>query len=194
MVFSERFASCRRNNPTLGDLRRSILFRLELSFAQTKEGVMIALRLVRLIEAHSEELAHGLIEKMERCEKCTDLHRAPRRELESRAHEIYRNLSDWLLTKTEADIERVYRKIGQRRAEQGVHFSHFYWAMIVTKEQLWEFLEREGLHETPIDLRAGMELFHLTEQFFERAIYYAALEYEEYRMRESERHAVAVHV
>ncbi len=155
---------------------------------------MIALKLVRLIEAHSEELAHGLVQKLEKCEKCSDLHRAPRQELESRAHEIYRNLSDWLLTKTEPDVERVYRAIGRRRAEQGVHFSNFYWAMIVTKEHLYEFLDREGLHETPLELRAGFELFRMMEQFFERAMYYAALEYEVYRIRESERHAMAVHV
>lgn len=155
---------------------------------------MIALKLVRLIEAHSEELAHGLIERMQKCEKCSDLARAPRQELEARAHEIYRNLSDWLLTKTETDVEKVYRSIGRRRAEQGVHFSHFYWAMIVTKEHLWEFLDCEGLEDTPINLRAAFELFRMTEQFFERAIYYAALEYEVYRIRESERHAMAVHV
>lgn len=155
---------------------------------------MIALKLVRLIEVHSEELAHGLIRKMEKCDKCSDLRKAPRQELEHRAHEIYQNLTTWLLTNTEAEIENRYRALGRRRAEQAVRFSHLYWAMIVTQEHLWEFLEEEGLHETPIDLRAGFELVRLTERFFERAIYYMALEYEDYRLREAERHAVAVHV
>lgn len=155
---------------------------------------MIALKLVRFIEGHSEDLAHGLIHRVELTAKCTDFQKVPRLELENRAHEIYQNLAEWLLNKTETDIENTFRSIGRRRAEQGVRFSHFYWVMMETKELLWEFLEREGLHETPVDLRAAFELIRLTEQFFERAIYYAALEYEEYRLRESERHVMAVHV
>jgi hypothetical protein len=155
---------------------------------------MIALKLVRFIEAHSEELAHGLIRRVEQTAKCTDFQKVPRQELENRAHEIYQHLAEWLLDTTEGTIENTFRAIGRRRAQQGVRFSHFYWVMMETKEQLWEFLEREGLHETPVELRAGFELIRLTEQFFERAIYYAALEYEEYRMREAERHARAVEV
>lgn len=139
---------------------------------------MIALRLVRLIEAHSETLAQNLMRKLDSTEKCSDLRKVPRTEMEARAHEVYQHLSDWLIRKTESDIEREYRHIGRRRVEQGVHFSHFYWAMIYIKEELYDFLLREGITESPLDLRAGFELIRLIEQFFERAVLYVALEYE----------------
>ncbi len=139
---------------------------------------MIALRLVRLIETHSETLAQNLMRKVDTTGKCSDLHKVPRTEMEARAREVYQNLSDWLIHKTESDIEREYRRIGRRRVEQGVHFSHFYWAMIYIKEELYEFLLREGVTESPLDLRAGFELVRLIEQFFERAVLYVALEYE----------------
>lgn len=140
---------------------------------------MIALRLVRLIEAHSESLAHGLMRKVEASEKCSDLCRVPRYEMEERSREVYQHLSDWLIRSTEEDIEREYRRIGRRRVEQGVRFSHFYWAVVIIKEHLWDSLIHEGVTETPLDLRAGFELIRLIEQFFERAIYYVALEYEQ---------------
>lgn len=140
---------------------------------------MIALRLVRLIESHSEELARTLMRKMETDNKCTDLHKVPRQEMEERCREVYQHLSDWLIRKTDADIEREYRRIGRRRIEQGVRFTQFYWAVIVIKEHLYEFLLREGVTETPLDLHAGFELVRLIEQFFERAILYVAAEYEQ---------------
>lgn len=140
---------------------------------------MIALRLVRLIEAHSESLAHGLMRKIEATPKCSDLSKVPRYEMEERSREVYQHLSDWLIRCTESDIEREYRRIGRRRLQQGVRFSHYYWAVVVIKENLWDFLIREGVTGTPLDLHAGFELIRLIEQFFERAIFYVALEYEQ---------------
>ena len=46
---------------------------------------MIALKLVHLIERHSEELAQSLIHKIESSPKSSELKRIPRREIESRA-------------------------------------------------------------------------------------------------------------
>ena len=71
---------------------------------------MIALRLVRLIETHSEELAEGLTRKLLSSDRTHDLRHVPANELHHRCHEIYRNLSDWLLNKTEHDIEQVYKR------------------------------------------------------------------------------------
>ncbi len=142
---------------------------------------MIALRLVRLIEHHSDQLSEGLMKKLDACDKCRDLRKVPRPEIEERSREIYQHLSEWLVNKTEHDIEHTYRHIARRRFEQGVPLSALYWAYVVTKEHLWGYLIREGATESPLDLRAGFELIRLMEQFFETATYYAALEYEELR-------------
>ena len=81
---------------------------------------MIALRLVQLIEDHSEELAEGLTKKLLSSERTRDLQRLPANELHQRCHEIYRHLSEWLLTKTEHDVEVAYKALGARRAGQGI--------------------------------------------------------------------------
>ena len=152
---------------------------------------MIALRLVRLIEQHSTPLAEGLMRKLDSCEKCSDLRRVPRQEVEERSREIYQHLSEWLVNKTEGDIERTYRRIARRRYEQGVSLSQLYWAMVITKEHLWDYLIHEGATESPLDLRAGFELIRLMEQFFEAAIYYMSKEYE-FCNREQLKRVVAV--
>ncbi len=148
---------------------------------------MIALRLVRLIEHHSTPLAEGLMRKLDASDKCSDLSKVPRHEVEERSREIYQHLSEWLVNKTETDIERLYRGIARRRFEQGVSLSQLYWAFVITKEHLWDYLIHEGATETPLDLRAGFELIRLMEQFFETAIYYMSLEYEELQLMQLKR-------
>ncbi len=139
---------------------------------------MLALRLVHLIESHSDDLADGLIRKLHTSDRMQDLRKVPAAELHARCREIYRNLSAWLLTKTEADIEKVYTRLGARRAEQGVSLAHLTWAILQTKEHLWEFLGREGYHGSAQDVFGELELLRSLDQFFDRAIYFAAEGYE----------------
>jgi len=139
---------------------------------------MLAVRLVRLIESHSEQLARGLTEKVWNSPKCSDLHKVPADELQARTHEIYRNLSDWLMNKTEAELERRYTELGARRAQQGVAFSHFVWAITATKEHVRSFVQREGFADSAMELHGELELLHLLDQFFDRTLYYAAVGYE----------------
>lgn len=141
---------------------------------------MIALRLVRLIESHSDELTESLISKLERSSRAADLQKAPKEEIRERSREVYRNLSDWLLTKTEDDIERVYTPLGRRRAGQGITLSALCWALMMTEENLWDFLEMEGMREQPLEILGGFELLRLMDSFFDQAIYFATLGYESY--------------
>jgi len=140
---------------------------------------MIALRLVRLIETHSEELAEGLTRKLLSSDRTRDLRKVPANELHHRCHEIYRNLSDWLLTKTENDLEVVYKALGARRAGQGVSMAALTWAILLTKEHLWSFLEWEGVHGGLHNVFGELELLRQLEQFFDRAVYHATAGYEE---------------
>jgi hypothetical protein len=138
------------------------------------EVVMIAQRMVGLVETHSEQLVRGLIEKLLNSEKMSDMRKVPLPELQQRVYEIYHNLNDWLETKTEGDIERWFTAVGARRASQGVALSHLVCALLAVKEHLWEFLAREAMLDRPLELYQEMELLRLVDQFFDRAVYYAA--------------------
>ena len=147
---------------------------------------MIALRLVHLIESHSEELAESLVRKLERSNRVAGLRIVHAQEIRDRAREVYRNLSDWLLTKTDDEIERVYTALGHRRAIQGVPASALCWALLMTEENLWDFLEMEGMRERPLEILGSFELLRLLDQFFDQAIYFALIGYEK-GLKEKER-------
>ena len=140
---------------------------------------MIAGKLVHLIEKHSDDLACGLMERLMSCERVADLRRVPREELQQRAYEVYRHLSDWVMTMTESEIERSYTAIGARRAAQGVALSSVIYAIIAVKEYLWEFLRRESVWDQAHELFQERELLHIVDQYFDRALYYAARGYEQ---------------
>jgi hypothetical protein len=126
-----------------------------------------------------------LVAKLETSPRTADLRKVPVEELRRRIQEILRQLSEWLVTKTGQDIEQRYVEIGERRASQGVALSDFCWAIAVTKEHLWEFLQRQGFKRGPIEIYGEMELLRLLDQFFDRALCFAAEGYEKYSQFQS---------
>ncbi|HEX6804792.1 MAG TPA: hypothetical protein VF133_14025 [Terriglobales bacterium] len=145
---------------------------------------MFALRMIQLIETHAAKLSEELLYRLERSENCRELtRRVPPEELRMRTHEIYRNLSQWLLEKTQAEIEERYVGLGLRRAAQGVPFSELLYAFSMTKECLWEHLEQDALLEDPLELIGNLNLLHAVGRFFDRAAHAAAMGYETARQQ-----------
>jgi hypothetical protein len=142
--------------------------------------MMLAYRLVRLIETHSDTLAANLLKRVETSGLTNDYsEKVPGEELKERVYEIYRHLGDWLLGKTEVDIERRYREIGSRRAIQGIPLSQLLWAIVLTKENLWDFLKHESALDRPVEVFSELEMLQLLDQFFDRAMFYASDGYEQ---------------
>jgi hypothetical protein len=141
--------------------------------------MMLSNRLVRLIETHANALALNLAEKVQASEELREYRKVLSYELNARVYEIYHQLGSWLLERKEEDIEQRYTAIGSRRAAQGVPLSQLIRAIVLTKQNLWEFLRRESVVDTPIELFGQQELLELLDQFFDSAIYYAAMGYEQ---------------
>lgn len=141
--------------------------------------MMFSYRLVRLIESHADALASSLEERVQTNSQVSHFLDIPAHELRERVYEIYRHLGEWLLGKNELDIEHRYREIGRRRAQQGVPLSELIQAIVLTKENLWEFLKSEAVMDRAAEIMGELELLQMLEMFFDRAIYYAAVAYEE---------------
>ncbi len=140
---------------------------------------MIDLHLVRLIERHEKELAHGLLARLAASKSASDLMRLDHNELEKRVLQIYRDLMSWLMNRSESELESVYKELGRRRCDQGIRFDHMLWAFALTKEQLWDFVTEEEFPEPDVGFFGLIELLRLVEQFFDRAIYFMSVGYRE---------------
>lgn len=139
---------------------------------------MLGLKLVRLIERNSEKLALGLTERLGNSERASDFKNIPAEELRSAAFEVYHNLEQWLMEKQEDDIEKRFRSIAERRASQGVRLSQLVWALVISRNHLWRFLQRECYVDNPFEVFGELEVQQLLNQFFDRAVYFSILGYE----------------
>jgi len=140
---------------------------------------MFSYRLVRLIETNADALAESLEKTAAASPQVPHFRTIPTHELRERVYEIYRHLGEWLLGKNELDIEHRYRLIGERRAQQKVPLSEVVQAIVLTKENLWDFLKSEAVVDRAVEIMGELELLQMLEMFFDRAIYYAAVGYEE---------------
>jgi len=141
--------------------------------------MLAAQRLVRLIETHSDGLAASLLERTRQSEKTRNyIDKVPPEDLRQRVYDIYHHLGQWLISKKESDVEQRYLEIGALRLRQGVLLSQLIWAILLVKDNLFDFLNREAAIERPSEVFGELEILQLLDQFFERAVYYAAVGYE----------------
>jgi len=154
--------------------------------------MLLAYRLVRLIETHADRLAKSLLAKLEKSGKCPDFTKVPAQEFEQRVYEIYDHLGEWLLGKKEDDVARRYTEIGMRRQKQGVPLSQLMEAIMLTREHLWDYLKHEADLDKPVEVFGELEMMELLEQFFDKALYFAAVGYEK-AAHETQREPVPLH-
>ena len=147
---------------------------------------MLGLRFMRLIERHSEELASGLTQKLLAAERTSDFRKIPHDRLELAATDVYRNLGEWLLYKTESDIEKRFWSIAARRFVEGISLHQFVWALIMSRNHLFQFLQTQAFADNVVALYGELELQQIVNQFFDRALYYGVLGYKEAKDRDSE--------
>jgi len=140
---------------------------------------LLGLKPVHLIEKHSEELAFGLTQELRTSERTSDFKKIPRDELQLAAVQVYRNLEEWLLQKKEDDIGKRFRTIAARRAAQGVRLPQLVWALVISRNHLWRFLQRECFADSILEVVGELEVLQMLNQFFDRAIYYAIVGHEE---------------
>lgn len=140
---------------------------------------MLGLKLVRLIQRHSEELALGLAQQVRDSERTSDFEKIPGDELRLAAAEVYRNLEEWLLQKKEDEIGKRFRTIAARRASQRVRLCQLVWALVISRNHLWHFLQQESFVDNIFELFGELEVQQMLNQFYDRAIYYSILGYEQ---------------
>jgi hypothetical protein len=130
---------------------------------------MVALRLVRLIEAHSDKIATSLATKIYKWPQKIGAQEVPEFGLRAFICDVLQQLTEWLLDNRKKEIDAHFRETGARLAQQEVAAAQACWVVVITKEYLWKFLQEEAL-PSPIELYGEIELLWVLSQFFDRAL------------------------
>jgi len=140
---------------------------------------MRALKLVQHMQTNADRMSEAVVQKIRASDRCSDLVlKVPADEQAGSTATIYRDLTDWLATEADSTIEERYIALGMRRAEQGVPFSHLYWAVCIAHEYLWEYMQQECLLDEPVEFWGGVMLLRSLTRFFDRALYFALVGYQ----------------
>ena len=153
--------------------------------------MILAYKLVRMIETHAEALATSLVSKVRESPRLSEYKNVPAEDLKGRVGDIYSHLGEWLSSRSEQDIDQRYTQIGAQRAQQGVPLSQVNWTIVLTKENLWEFLRHGPVAADLREVSGELEMLQLLDQFFDRAIYFAAIGYERARAGQANSAAVS---
>lgn len=140
---------------------------------------MLSTRLVRMIEAHAEELTHSVVTDLKRNPKTPTYNKLPVDALHRRVNAVFQEFGEWLEHKPEQSMERWYRELGERRCVEGIHLGEVVYALTLTKYHLQEYIRSCGLADSALDLYQEMELMTLINRLFDRAIYYCVEGYME---------------
>lgn len=62
---------------------------------------------------------------------------------------------------------------------EGISLHQFVWALMLTRDHLFQCLRREAFADTIVELHGELELHQMLNQFFDRAVYYGIVGYEQ---------------
>lgn len=149
------------------------------------ESQMFSPRLIKLIESRADELSRAVVLKVQGNPRTASYRRLPVDELRSSVYDVYHDLGRWLLEKTDPAVQARYNSVGKRRFAEGLQLSEILWALVLTKNQLTQYLAAWALADSAVELYRQQEFDRLIGQFFDQAAYHVAKTYEMERIQET---------
>jgi hypothetical protein len=135
---------------------------------------------VSLIERNADSLAKRWLEIVQTHPSTPTFHRWDEQQLYARVFKVYSNLGQSISARTtKNDIEDEYTALGRQRHAEGFALSEVIQALIISRRVLWLKIQSEGFLDTALDLHLALELNNKVVLFFDRAIHYTVLGYEQ---------------
>jgi hypothetical protein len=140
---------------------------------------MLGIKLVRLIEKHAREIAENTLASLRTSGRTPAYLNLPEDEIRNAVLELYAHLGEWLLSKSARDVELYFTALGAKRAAQGIPASQLSWALSMFKAQLTSFIYGESAADRVLELYSELELISALDGFFDRAVFYTLVGYEQ---------------
>ncbi len=161
---------CPRGRGTVSDSGEDVFFETTASR-----------KLVDLIERNADELTTSYVEDIRRDPRMPSYQGFDQKEIYKRAFRVYSQLGKWVSHETTKEEVRSYwTALGRQRRREGFPFSEIVLSLCHIRRLLWSKIQAAGLLDSALDLYQAMDLQHRVLLFFDRAIYYAAIGFEEH--------------
>ena len=137
-------------------------------------------KLVDLIERNADELTASYVHSVARDPRMPTYKGFDEHEIYRRAFRVYSQLGKWISQETSKEDMTVYwTGLGRQRRREGFPIAEIVLSLSHIRRLLWEKVQAEGLLDTALDLYQALDLHNRVVLFFDRAIYFAVVGYEE---------------
>ncbi len=142
---------------------------------------MAYLRLIQLIEDHARELTDRLCKELLSREETKGYRTLPENLVCERIDEVYKTLGSWLATDkhTTGEVKKIYTELGKKRCREAIPLADVVMAFMLAKRNLWLYVQEMKFFDTMDEMFQALDLNNKVVFFFDRAIYFVTVGYEE---------------
>lgn len=134
----------------------------------------------KFIEKFHEQIKENFLEDAHEKRELLSKHEIGKQMLEELAETICTEFTKNIDRKTSVEtIADEYVRLGTRCSKEGVSFSEMARAMILLKRHIWLFFQESDFAGQRYDVRSIVALNNRTALFFDRALYYFLVGYEQ---------------
>jgi len=138
------------------------------------------LEFAKFIERFHEQIKENFLEDAFDKRELLSHHRLGKKTLEETAESILSEFTVNIDRKTSSEvIADRYIQLGMRCCRDGLSFSQMVRAFILLKRHVWLFFQESNFAGQPYDVRSIVALNNRTALFFDRAIYYFLVGYDQ---------------
>jgi hypothetical protein len=136
-------------------------------------------RLVDLIEQNADDLARNWVLDVQNQPEMVTYHSYDKDILHERIFTVFSHLGRWISEETtKEEIANHYRLLGAERREEGFALSEVVYDLILSRRHIWLKVLEEGVLDTALEMSQAMDLQNRVMRFFDRAIYFTIMGYE----------------
>jgi hypothetical protein len=137
---------------------------------------MLSARLIRLIEAHQEEITARALHDIRRHPDLSHMRNLQDLELRDRGRRILGQLGRWLAEDDE--LAKEYENIGKTRYEESIPLHESVRALYMIKDKMIDFVKEQGVKRDSMELYAEEELERRVDHFFDELVIHLVRGYE----------------
>jgi hypothetical protein len=139
---------------------------------------MLSGKLIRLIEAHQQEITDRLLRDIQRHPDLVHLRQQPVVEMREWSQILLENLGYWLAEGNEEELARKLDTVGRIRFEEGVPLHESVHTLCLLKDKIIDFVDEQGFNPEPLELYAEEELERRVGRFFDLLLMHLVRGYE----------------
>ncbi|HHO76135.1 MAG TPA: hypothetical protein ENN05_06865 [Deltaproteobacteria bacterium] len=146
---------------------------------------MISEKMIAMIKDNADELTNRLCKDLLSREETKSYRKINEDLVWERVFDVYSRLDSWLARdKKKADIKDHYIKMGKKRLHEGIPLSEVVMALMLIKRHLWLYVIEKHFFDSSYEFQQALEFNNRVVLFFDRAIYFTTMGYEEELIKE----------